>query len=45
MKSGLQHKVKMGIIPIGRGNDYAWVAGIPTSWKKAADMIIDGSTK
>lgn len=35
--------VDMGIIPVGRGNDFAWIAGIPTDWKKASDIIIKGT--
>lgn len=34
--------VDMGIIPVGRGNDFAWIAGIPDDWKKASDIIING---
>ena len=45
MKSGLNDKVKMGIIPTGRGNDFAWCAGIPTDTQAAADLIIKGSCK
>lgn len=42
MRSGKE--VDMGIIPVGRGNDYAWIAGIPNDWKKASDIIINGTT-
>lgn len=45
MKSGESSKVRMGIIPTGRGNDFAWCAGIPTDTKIAADMVIEGKTK
>ncbi len=41
MKSGA-NGIKMGIIPIGRGNDIAWMAKIPRGLHKAADLIIDG---
>ena len=41
MRSGKD--VDMGIIPVGRGNDFAWIAGIPTDWKKASDIIIKGN--
>lgn len=44
MKSGKSGDVAMGIIPVGRGNDFAWIAGIPVDWKKAADLIITGET-
>ncbi len=33
----------MGIIPIGRGNDYAWSLGIPADVEKAVDIIVSGS--
>ncbi len=45
MKSGCNDKLKMGIIPTGRGNDFAWCAGIPTDSSKAADMIMKGDAK
>ena len=32
-------KVTMGIIPIGRGNDFAWFAGIPCNIEKAVSLI------
>ena len=41
MKSGCS-SVRMGIIPIGRGNDFAWMAGIPRNQKKAVKLIADG---
>lgn len=41
MHSGLSDQVKMGIIPIGRGNDFAWVCGIPRNIRKASDIIIN----
>lgn len=45
MRSGLSDKVKMGIIPIGRGNDFAWVCGIPKNTKKAVALISQGEGK
>ena len=30
----------MGIIPIGRGNDFAWAAGIPANIEKAVNLIL-----
>ncbi|MBQ0072021.1 MAG: diacylglycerol kinase family lipid kinase [Spirochaetales bacterium] len=45
MKSSHPEKVKMGIIPVGRGNDFAWVAGISTNQEKAADRILSGKTR
>ena len=44
MKSG-NRDVKMGIIPIGRGNDFAWAAKIPTNIYKASDLIIKGLSR
>lgn len=35
----------MGIVPIGRGNDFAWVAGIPTEVCSAVDLILDSSPR
>jgi YegS/Rv2252/BmrU family lipid kinase len=35
----------MGIIPIGRGNDFAWVMGIPTSIPKACQIVLDGKVR
>ena len=36
--------VTMGIIPIGRGNDFAWFAGIPKNIDKAVRLIIENRT-
>lgn len=33
-------KPRMGVVPTGRGNDFAWVAGIPTSIPAAVDLIV-----
>ena len=41
MKSGATG-IRMGIIPIGRGNDFAWMAGIPNNQKKAVRLIAEG---
>ena len=41
MKSGVSG-VRMGIIPIGRGNDFAWMAGIPRNQKQAVKLIAEG---
>ena len=32
-------KVRMGVIPIGRGNDFAWVAGIPRKLDEAGVIL------
>jgi diacylglycerol kinase (ATP) len=31
----------MGVLPVGRGNDFAYSMFIPTDWKKAADLLVD----
>ena len=41
MKSGVKG-VRMGIIPIGRGNDFAWMVGISKRQKKAVKLIAEG---
>lgn len=33
--------VEMGIIPVGRGNDFAWVADIPSDIEEAVSLILD----
>lgn len=33
---------KLGIIPVGRGNDFAWAAAIPRSIDEAARTILEG---
>ncbi|MBO8470021.1 MAG: diacylglycerol kinase family lipid kinase [Spirochaetes bacterium] len=40
MRSG--KNIPLGIIPIGRGNDFAWIAGIPQKTKDAVSLIVDG---
>ncbi len=35
----------LGVLPIGRGNDFAWGMGIPTDLKKAVDLIVSGKTR
>ena len=45
MKSGCGDKVKMGIVPTGRGNDFAWCAAIPTDTKKAAEIVMSGEAR
>lgn len=45
MSSGKASDVTMGIIPIGRGNDFAWCAGIPRTLDGAIDLIINGDSR
>lgn len=45
MSSGKASGITMGIIPIGRGNDFAWCAGIPRTLDGAIDLIIRGSAR
>ena len=40
MSAENHENVTMGIIPIGRGNDFAWQAGIPGNIIKAVDLIL-----
>ena len=41
--NGIMHSgvsgISMGIIPIGRGNDFAWMAGIPCDIEQAVHLI------
>ena len=41
MQSGAKG-VRMGVIPIGRGNDFAWMVGIPKNQRKAVMIIAEG---
>ena len=45
MRSGKNKDIMMGLIPIGRGNDFAWAAGIPKDPWKAAKLIANGTAK
>ncbi len=45
MRSGFSSSVKMGIIPVGRGNDFAWVCNIPKDMYKAVDLILKDNGK
>lgn len=35
--------IPLGIIPIGRGNDFAWIAGIPQKTEEAVALIARGN--
>jgi len=35
----------MGVLPIGRGNDFAYSMHIPTDWKAAADLLLSFPSK
>lgn len=35
----------LGVLPVGRGNDFAWGMGIPLDLKKASELIIAGKTR
>jgi len=37
--------VKLGIVPIGRGNDFAWSAGIPRDIDGAVNLILSGKAE
>ena len=45
MKARGHENVAMGIIPVGRGNDFAWIAGIPNDISKAVDIILNNEPK
>ncbi len=34
----------MGVIPIGRGNDFAWTAGVPNNIEEAVALIASGNS-
>lgn len=36
---------RLGVLPVGRGNDFAWGMGIPCDLKKASELIIAGKTR
>jgi YegS/Rv2252/BmrU family lipid kinase len=35
----------LGVVPIGRGNDFAWTMGIPVSIRKACAIIVAGKKR
>ena len=43
MRSG--RRAKLGIIPLGRGNDFAWSARIPKRLEKAVELIARGESR
>ena len=45
MKARGHEKVAMGIIPVGRGNDFAWIAGIPNNLERAVEIILNNEPK
>lgn len=45
MRAKGHERARMGIIPVGRGNDFAWVAGIPKKTKDAVNLIMNGEAK
>ena len=45
MSSDAPESVTMGIIPIGRGNDFAWFAGIPENINRAVGLVISEEAK
>ena len=45
MKARGHERVAMGIIPVGRGNDFAWIAGIPNNLEKAVEIILNNEPK
>ena len=45
MRSSRRDEVKLGIIPLGRGNDYAFSLGLPCDVREATEVIINGFTR
>ncbi len=45
MRAQGHERARMGIIPVGRGNDFAWIAGIPEDTEKAVALIVKGEVK
>lgn len=45
VRSGKGSSVRMGIVPVGRGNDFAWIAGIPVKPEAAVDLICSGEAR
>lgn len=45
MRAKNHSRTRMGIIPVGRGNDFAWICGIPNNVEKAVDIILNGEAK
>ncbi len=44
--SGFSHPIpRFGIIPIGRGNDFAFSAGVPLDTGKACDTLVQGTPR
>jgi len=43
--SNSNHKSKMGVIPVGRGNDFAFSMGIPTDFDEACRHFIEPTFK
>ncbi len=41
MHSPHPERAALGIIPTGRGNDFAWAAGIPTDIKQSVSLILN----
>lgn len=42
---GAKKRPAIGVIPVGRGNDFAWGMGIPASIEKAADLILGSRSR
>lgn len=42
-KSG--KKAKMAVIPVGRGNDYAYSMGVPADFEKACEILVNAGYK
>lgn len=40
-----QGKVKMGVISVGRGNDFAYSMGLPTEWEACCKTLAEGRSR
>jgi diacylglycerol kinase (ATP) len=44
-KNGSSRAVKMGVLPIGRGNDFAFGTGIPLDCVQSCQVLADGTSR
>jgi diacylglycerol kinase (ATP) len=38
-------KAKMGVLTVGRGNDFGYSMGVPTDWKEGCKIIAEGNSR
>ncbi|MEN6435655.1 MAG: diacylglycerol kinase family protein [Anaerolineaceae bacterium] len=44
-EAGIQHKSAMGVLSVGRGNDFAYSMGIPSTYEAGCNALIKGETR